>query len=159
MSTSKIFTLKSSDGEIFEVPEPVAVQSQMIYYMVEDGCVGTEISITNVTGVILAKVIEYCKKHVIIPDGDGDSSSSMVEELRNWDAEFMKNMDKPTLFDLINAANYLNIKNLFNLTCQTAADMITGKTVDEIRTFLNIENDFTPEEEAEMHAENQWAFE
>ncbi|KAF8093915.1 hypothetical protein N665_0374s0007 [Sinapis alba] len=68
-------------------------------------------------------------------------------------------MDKPTLFDLINAANYLNIKNLFNLTCQTAADMITGKTVDEIRTFLNIENDFTPEEEAEMRAENQWAYE
>ncbi|KAL0649420.1 hypothetical protein Bca4012_092111 [Brassica carinata] len=42
--------------------------------------------------MILAKVIEYCKKHVVIPDGDGYSLSSMEEELRNWDAEFMKNM-------------------------------------------------------------------
>ena len=46
MSTSKIFRVKSSDGEIFEVPEAVAVQSQMISYMVEDGCVDTKIPIT-----------------------------------------------------------------------------------------------------------------
>ncbi|CAF2106039.1 unnamed protein product [Brassica oleracea var. botrytis] len=77
--------------------------------------------------MILAKVIEYCKKHVVIPDGDGYSLSSMEEELRNWDAEFMKNMYKLTLFGLINMANYLNIKNLFDLSCQTIADMITCK--------------------------------
>ncbi|KAF2620731.1 hypothetical protein F2Q68_00038619 [Brassica cretica] len=51
----------------------------------------------------------------------------MEEELRNWDAEFMKNMYKLTLFGLINMANYLNIKNLFDLSCQTIADMITCK--------------------------------
>ncbi|KAG5391504.1 hypothetical protein IGI04_021467 [Brassica rapa subsp. trilocularis] len=39
------------------------------------------------------------------------------------------------------------------------ADMITGKTPEEIRTVLNIENDFTPEEEKEIRKENQWAFE
>ena len=36
--------------------------------------------------------------------------------------------------------------------------MIKGKTPEEIRTTFNIKNDFTPEEEAEVRAENQWAF-
>ncbi|GAB2225216.1 hypothetical protein Droror1_Dr00006007 [Drosera rotundifolia] len=57
------------------------------------------------------------------------------------------------------AANYLNIKNLLDLTCQTVADMIKGKTPEEIRKTFNIKNDFTPEEEEEVHRENQWAFE
>lgn len=72
MSTFKIITLKSCDDKIFKVDEAVAVQSQMIAHMVEDDCVDGEIPISNVTGVILAKVIEYCKKHLVNPDVDGD---------------------------------------------------------------------------------------
>lgn len=59
----------------------------------------------------------------------------------------------------LQAANYLNIKALLDLTCQTVADMIKGKTPEEIRTTFNIKNDFTPEEEEEVRRENQWAFE
>ena len=59
----------------------------------------------------------------------------------------------------IQAANYLNIKGLLDLTCQTVADMIKGKTPEEIRKTFNIKNDFTPEEEEEVRRENQWAFE
>ncbi|XLS93684.1 hypothetical protein HN51_069692 [Arachis hypogaea] len=40
-----------------------------------------------------------------------------------WDAEFVK-VNQAMLFDLILAENYLNIKNLLDLTCQTVADMI-----------------------------------
>lgn len=57
------------------------------------------------------------------------------------------------------AANYLNIKSLLDLTCQTVADMIKGKTPEEIRKTFNIKNDFTPEEEEEVRRENAWAFE
>ncbi|XP_064940626.1 E3 ubiquitin ligase complex SCF subunit sconC-like [Musa acuminata AAA Group] len=57
------------------------------------------------------------------------------------------------------AANYLNIKGLLVLTCQTVADMIKGKTPEEIRKTFNIKNDFIPEEEEEVRRENQWAFE
>ena len=60
---------------------------------------------------------------------------------------------------MFRAANYLNIKSLLDLTCQTVADMIKGKTPEEIRKTFNIKNDFTPEEEEEVRRENQWAFE
>ncbi|XP_076929486.1 SKP1-like protein 1A [Bidens hawaiensis] len=143
--------LKSSDGETFEVEEAVAVESQTIKHMIEDDCADTTIPLPNVTSKILSKVIEYCKRHVHAANNDD-------EDLKAFDAEFVK-VDQATLFDLILAANYLNIKSLLDLTCQTVADMIKGKTPEEIRKTFNIKNDFTPEEEEEVRRENAWAFE
>ncbi|CAF2065107.1 unnamed protein product [Brassica oleracea var. botrytis] len=161
MSTKKI-VLKSSDNESFEVDEAVARESQTLAHMVEDDCTDNGIPLPNVTGKILAKVIEYCKKHVDAAaaktEAAADGGASSDDDLKAWDAEFMK-IDQATLFELILAANYLNIKNLLDLTCQTVADMIKGKTPDEIRTTFNIKNDFSPEEEEEVRRENQWAFE
>jgi len=71
------------------------------------------------------------------------------DELKKWDTEFV-NVEQGTLFDLVLAANYLDIKGLLDLNCQTVADMIKGKTPEEIRKNFNIVNDFTLEEEAEV---------
>ncbi|KAJ9165938.1 hypothetical protein P3X46_020749 [Hevea brasiliensis] len=157
MSTGKKITLKSSDGETFEVDEAVALESQTIKHMIEDDCADNGIPLPNVTSKILSKVIEYCKKHVETSKSD-DRPSSVDDELKAWDAEFVK-VDQATLFDLILAANYLNIKSLLDHTCQTVADKIKGKTPEEIRTTFNIRDEFTPEEEEEVRRENQWAFE
>ncbi|KAM1529078.1 SKP1-like protein 1A [Malus sylvestris] len=154
-SSSKKITLKSSDGESFEVEEAVALESQTIKHMIEDDCADNGIPLPNVTSKILAKVIEYCKKHV---DASKPDEKISEDDLKAWDQEFVK-VDQATLFDLILAANYLNIKTLLDLTCQTVADMIKGKTPEEIRKTFNIKNDFTPEEEEEVRRENQWAFE
>ncbi|XP_022145436.1 SKP1-like protein 1A [Momordica charantia] len=155
MSSSKKIILKSSDGEPFEVDEAVALESQTIRHMIEDDCADNGIPLPNVSSKILAKVIEYCRKHV---DASNSEPRASEEDLKAWDRDFV-NVDQATLFDLILAANYLNIKNLLDLTCQTVADMIKGKTPEEIRKTFNIKNDFTPEEEEEVRRENQWAFE
>ncbi|KAK4424041.1 SKP1-like protein 1A [Sesamum alatum] len=163
-ASAKMIVLKSSDGETFEVEEAVAVESQTIKHMIEDNCADTSIPLPNVTSKILAKVIEYCKRHVDAAakanaDGALTPADKVVDEdLKAFDAEFVK-VDQGTLFDLILAANYLNIKSLLDLTCQTVADMIKGKTPEEIRKTFNIKNDFTPEEEEEVRRENAWAFE
>ncbi|KAK6939319.1 SKP1 component, POZ domain [Dillenia turbinata] len=157
MSSKKI-TLRSSDGEAFEVDEAVAQESQTIKHMIEDDCADNGIPLPNVTSKILSKVIEYCKKHVDAAASKSSEDRSSDEDLKAWDADFVK-VDQATLFDLILAANYLNIKSLLDLTCQTVADMIKGKTPEEIRKTFNIKNDFTPEEEEEVRRENQWAFE
>ncbi|CAD5184767.1 SKP1-like protein 1 [Musa acuminata AAA Group] len=158
---AKTITLRSSDGEVFEVEEAVAMESQTIKHMIEDDCADNGIPLPNVTSKILAKVVEYCKKHVdaAARSSSSDDAPSVTEDdLKTWDADFVK-VDQATLFDLILAANYLNIKGLLDLTCQTVADMIKGKTPEEIRKTFNIKNDFTPEEEEEVRRENQWAFE
>ncbi|GLT34414.1 hypothetical protein SLA2020_089310 [Shorea laevis] len=158
-STVRKITLKSSDGETFEVDEAVALESQTIKHMIEDDCADNGIPLPNVTSKILSKVIEYCKKHVETPKSDDrDRATPVDDELKAWDADFVK-VDQATLFDLILAANYLNIKGLLDLTCQTVADMIKSKTPEEIRKTFNIKNDFTPDEEEDVRRENQWAFE
>lgn len=55
----------------------------------------------------------------------------------------------------IQAANYMHIKGLLALACQAVANMIKGKTPEEIRKTFNIKNDLTPEEEEEVRRETQ----
>lgn len=55
------------------------------------------------------------------------------------------------------AANFLDIEGLINLSCAKVASYIRGRSVEEIRELFGIENDFTPEEEAQIREENKWA--
>ncbi|KAL0008357.1 hypothetical protein SO802_009859 [Lithocarpus litseifolius] len=92
----------------------------------EYNCAGeTVIQLPILPSNILARVIEYCKKHV---------SESHGESLTAWDAEFV-NLDNNTLYDLCVAATYLNIKGLVDLTSKT---MTTGKASEQIRNTFNI---------------------
>ncbi|KAL6757018.1 Skp1 family, dimerization domain-containing protein [Haematococcus lacustris] len=159
MSATKV-KLLSSDHQTFEVDEDVANESTTVKQFLEDAgsAEDSQVPLPNVTGKILAKVIEYCKYHVDAnKKGADDKASKSEDDVKTWDAEFVK-VDQGLLFDLILAANYLNIKSLLDLTCQTVAQMIKGKTPEEIRKTFNIKNDFTPEEEEEVRRENQWAF-
>lgn len=153
-NSKKMIILKSSDGETFEVEETVALQSQTIRHMVEDDCADSVIPLPNVTGTILSMVVEYCKKHVEA----AAAAAGADNDVKNWDRDFVK-VDQETLFDLLLAANYLNIKDLLELTCQATADMIKDKSPEEVRRIFHINNDFTPQEEQEIRRENQWAFE
>ena len=49
--------------------------------------------------------------------------------------------DQELLFNVILAANYLDIKGLLNVSCWTVGDMIRGKTAEEIRKTFNIKAD------------------
>lgn len=149
--------LRSSDEQMFEVDEEVAYESLTVKNMIEDTGTEAPIPLPNVSSKVLAKVIEYCKFHVDAKSGNADKPSKLDDDVKAWDMEFVK-VDQSTLFELILAANYLNIKSLLDLTCLTVANMIKGKTPEEIRKTFNIKNDFTPEEEEEVRKENQWAF-
>ena len=83
-------------------------------------------------------------------------SNNLSDVTTPWYSEFV-NLDQEILFELILAANYLDIKSLLELACAKVASSIKSRSIPEIRKYLNIENDFTPEEEAQIMEENKWA--
>ncbi|KAI9076992.1 hypothetical protein K1719_041068 [Acacia pycnantha] len=159
-SPMKMVTLRSNDDEEFDIPMNVASQSEFIKNTLHDLGDGKVVPLENVNSAILAKVIEYCKKHAeaATEDGEAANDASAVEELNRWDAEFTK-LDYNLLFEIVLAANYLDIKSLLDLSCQAIADKIKNKTPKQIRRIFNLKSDFTPEEEAQVRKENEWAFE
>ena len=117
-----------------------------------------EIPLPNVKSHVLAKVIEFCRRYAEEPMSEIEKplkSANMHEVVQEWYANYV-DVDQELLFELILAANYMDIKPLLDLTCATVASMIKGKTPEEIRKTFNIVNDFTPEEEAQVREENKW---
>ncbi|KAL3896989.1 MAG: hypothetical protein SGCHY_003718 [Lobulomycetales sp.] len=163
-SSSKTVTLQSSDGETFKVDQKTADRSVLLKNMLEDvGDSDEPIPLPNVVGKVLAKVVEYCEYHkddepaLVDDDKDAfDNSRNRSDDISEWDGNFIK-VESEELFEIILAANYLDIKPLLDLGCKTVANMIRGKTPEQIREMFNIENDFTPEEEEQIRRENEWA--
>lgn len=54
------------------------------------------------------------------------------------------------------AANYLNIKGLFDVTCEKVANVIKRDSPDEIRKMFDIKDDFTEVEADEVRKQNNW---
>lgn len=152
--------LVSSDGVEKEVARDVAERSILIKNMLEDcGEIDQAIPIPNVNGSVLTKVIEWCEHHKNDPAPTADEetdSRKKSTDIEEWDQKFMQ-VDQEMLFEIILAANYLDIKPLLDVGCKTVANMIKGKSPEEIRKTFNIQNDFTPEEEDQIRRENEWA--
>uniref|UniRef100_A0A0R3S1Z3 Skp1-related protein n=1 Tax=Elaeophora elaphi TaxID=1147741 RepID=A0A0R3S1Z3_9BILA len=154
-------SLISSDNETFEVDRNVIRLSTTINTMLQDLGMDNQdggdidmvegIPLQSVNSAILKKVIHWCEYHKDdpIPPEDNDNKEKRTDDISSWDVEFLK-VDQGTLFELILAANYLDIKGLLDVTCKTVANMIKGKSPEEIRRTFNIKNDFTPEEEEQV---------
>lgn len=154
--------LVSKEGDSFPVDIEVARMSELVKGMLEDESGDdedtTEIPLPNVKAAVLKKVIEFCTHHKSEPMTEIEKplkSAVMAEVVQKWYADFV-NVEQVLLFELILAANYMDIKPLLDLTCATVASMIKGKTPEEIRRTFNITNDFSPEEEAQVREENKW---
>lgn len=135
--------LASVDEQEFTVSIDVAKMSETIKHMVEgmtwqnriecgnlrlpDIGADQTIPLPNVTGKILQKVIAYCQYHLEHPTpvSEEKKDEKRTDDISPWDLEFCK-VDQATLFELILAANYLDIRPLLDLTCKTVANMIKG---------------------------------
>ncbi|XP_027343007.1 SKP1-like protein 14 [Abrus precatorius] len=149
----KTYTLQSADNAIFEVDSLIVEQMQTVQSFVDDiegDGTGIIIPLPNVCSQELAKIIEFCREHRRIPD-DADR--------KRFDEQFVKALSSDELKLLFLAANYLNMKSFFDFLSQSIANLIENKSVEFVRKFFDIENDFTPEEEAKLRKAHAWAFE
>ena len=151
--------LLCSDGEEVQVEVSVAEKSVLIKGLIDDSGTEEQVPLPNVKRPILEKVIEFCKhiKDNAVPEIEKPlRNTDMATVVDAWYANYI-NVEQEMLFELIMASNYLDIKPLLELSCAKVASMIKNKSIQEIRKFFNIENDFTPEEEQQIMEENKWA--
>ncbi|KAG5188167.1 Skp1 family, dimerization domain-containing protein [Tribonema minus] len=159
---TRTVNLVSQEGDSFDVSIKVAKMSELVKTMIDDDAdedaEAQEIPLPNVKSSVLTKIIEFCRHYIEDPMNEIEKplkSANMQEVVQDWFANFVQ-VEQELLFELILAANYMDIKPLLDLTCATVASMIKGKTPEEIRKTFNIVNDFTPEEEAQVREENKW---
>lgn len=172
MSSVKV---KSSDNVIFELPIEVAKKSITLSNMLDDIEVSeNEIPLPNVDGKTMNTVVEFIKFDTVVlhkkkelteeEKNQPRDEEKPKEGFQDWEQKFIdshfKNGDgsfnQDLLFKTILAANYLDIKQLLDLSCKSVAYQIKGKTPEEIRKTFQIKNDFTEEEVEKIKKENEY---
>ena len=105
---------------------------------------------------VFEKVLEYYAYHGA--DRTGPIQKPLFQRLADavceWDRDFLytdlirggNEKEHGMLVDVIMVATALQATDLAELTCAAVADMITGKTPEQIRALFTIENDLTPGE-------------
>jgi len=155
----------SKDGETFEVPRKVAMMSKLVKDTFSDDdddddeeeeTETKEVPLPNVSANVLKKVIEYCthfQEEEMTPIQTPLKASTLDELVQPWYANFVK-VDRNMLFDLVAAANFMDIKPLLDLTCLAVSIMIKGKSAQELRQMFNLSGELSAEELAEAQREN-----
>jgi len=142
-SGSKQLKLNSKDGKAFPVERKHAFISNLIKTGLENDDKADEFPVPGVTAPILEKVVEYMSHH------KGTEPPIIEKPLRSkvmrdvcqdkWDAEFIDRIGetRQVLYDLILAANYMDIKGLLHLGCAKVASLIKGQPLEKIKEILD----------------------
>jgi hypothetical protein len=125
LATIKLLTGDEPPVE-FTTTKQVICQSVTISDMLGDVLdPDAPIPLPNIKAKTLPKILEYCEHH-LTPTTD-----------KTWDQNYCK-VPVVELFDIILAANYLDIKGLLDLVCRAVGDLIKGKTPEQIRETFRI---------------------
>ena len=156
-----VIKLQSKDKEVFEVSEKVARMSLAINTMLDDLGVSEAdsepVPVLEVDGKTLKLVIQWAEHHQNdpAPCTDEDEEEQRLRSIPEWDKQFLA-VDNTTLFELLTAANFLDMKGLFKMSARAAADILATKTPEQIREEFGIVNDLDPEREAQIRKENEY---
>ena len=103
------------------------------------------------------QVVDFCAQHPDAPLNPTDEQQleMRTKPLEGWDQDFVR-VPLATLFEMILAANFLDLKPMLDVTCKAVAEMIKGKTPDEIKKVFGVEGDFTQEEKEQVLRDNPW---
>ena len=150
-----------SDGESVRLTRAAAANSSILLRdMLDDVPAGTndiELSIPVVPSTILAHCAEYFTYRL------GNNKTREIERpLRDKLINLVDEQDKvrlmkwneQTTIHILKAASFLNAPDLMDLASAQIASLMMEKSIEEIRVMLGVENDFTPEEEAQLRKEH-----
>ncbi|EGT40552.1 CBN-SKR-20 protein [Caenorhabditis brenneri] len=138
-----LYKLKSEDGQIFMVERiPMKYSSFINQKFIDLGindrnCDKVDPILVPCHSSAFEKIIEWLYHHQHkYPSG----LDCRYADLDDWDKEFFK-MQSGELFELISATHSLGIKEMMNMGCSAAAQLINGKSTKEMREILGIRTD------------------
>ena len=95
----------------------------------KDSGVDDKIPLPNVNIKNLKKVLDYCIYHKKDDPPEIEKplkSNNLADAVCQWDVDYMNIEKIEEIFELISAANYLDIKSLMELACAKIATLIKG---------------------------------
>lgn len=163
-------TLKSGGQQpkSFEINKTDAELSKFVTTILEGDAQATSIEIRQVPPETLEHVVAYLKHH---KGKEPDPLPCPVRSIHmaqivsdKWDATWIDAFDKKTIFEIILAANYMDIKSLLHLGCAKIATLIKQLDQKEINRIIEEEEKYRREhaqnEEAKAEEkEDKWAVE
>jgi len=132
-----------ANAQNINVSKKNAFISVLVKTSIENDSSATEVPLPGVEGAILKLVTEYMDHHkgVEPPIIDKPLRSKIMREVckDSWDADFIDGIgdDRQKLYDLILAANYMDIKSLLHLGCAKVASLIKGQPLEKIKDILS----------------------
>jgi len=139
--------LASKDGQEFVLSKKFAFVSVLVRTSIENDATATEVPLPGVEGKILDLVFQYMKHHkgTELPPVESPLKSTKMEDVceDKWDAEFIDKIgdNRQNLYDLILAANYMDIKSLLHLGLAKVASLIKGQPLDKLKEILSTDQD------------------
>jgi S-phase kinase-associated protein 1 len=161
--SSKPLKLTSKDKKEFSVERKHAFISTLVKTSLENDETSTEVPIPGVAGPILEKVVEYMNHHkgTEAPPIEKPLRSKVLKDVcaDKWDAEYIDKIgaegQRQQLYDLILAANYMDIKSLLHLGCAKVASLIKGQPLEKIKEILDPKGGASADKKAEKPEEKK----
>ena len=158
MEDNKQVTLISKEGEKIITTEKAVERSKLIKNLLQDYPEEAEIPLTEVTTETLKKIQEYLEHYqdkeptpVQAPLISNDLKANGISE---WDLSFI-NIESSKVFELLTAANYMDIQCLLDLAAAKIASIIKGLTPEDINNKFKFPI-MSPDEEEAIFKETQW---
>ena len=149
MEVEEEIQISSKEGNIYKISKKAAMRSGILKGMIEDYPNDTTFPMENIKGIIMEKIKDYLMHYekeepqeIAIPL----KSNNFSECVNTWDYNFLGN-DFDIILELLTAANFLDIKPLYELISAFLGANIRGMNSNSI--FKDFEIDELNEKEKE----------
>ena len=157
LSNNTVTLIAIKDNTKVEVSTKSARHAGLLKNLLEEYKDEKELSIPEVDGENLKYIAAFLNNY---KDTDPVEVSKpldkydIAETYGKWDDEFISQFtEKKPLWDLMEAANYLDCKPLLELAASRVACMIKDLTGHEMLAYFELEEDMTDEDVVQMEAD------
>lgn len=148
MQEQRIYNIITSDNVSYGLSENIVKASTTLTNIFE-GCPDDNIIPVTVTSNVMNLINEFYElRKTLTEEDDHENKLHSVKE----EGEFFSKLDKKTFKELANSVDFLGMEYMRHLCAKQIARFCEEMTVEQIRDFLEVPDDYENEEEREKNA-------